>query len=83
MDQALSAIIEDLAGRADDLLAEARDRAQARATLAEELTLEHGWLDAEARAEVLSEVMRILEDEDFFGIEFVGDPFSEAEDNDE
>jgi hypothetical protein len=80
MDDTLGAICDDLASRSDDFLAGIRDRAQARPRIAEELTLEYPGLDPAARAAIINGVMWILEDEDFFGIQFVGDPFSEPAD---
>lgn len=79
MDAVLASLIEDLADRADDLLAGTRDRAQARAEIVEHLANEHPSLDADARGAVTAGVMAILEEEDFFGIEFVGDPFADNE----
>lgn len=80
MDETLAAIGAALAARADDFLAGIRDRGLARAGIADELTMEHPGLEPAARAIVVDYVMEILADEDFFGIEFVGDPFSEPED---
>ncbi len=77
----LAAIIGALADRADDFLATAKDRAQGRAAIEEEITLEYPGLASADRAEIVHGVMAVLEDEDFFGTEFVGDPFAdEAED---
>ena len=72
----LPLIIGDLADRADDFLAAAKDRAQGRAAIEEEITLEYPGLGDNDRAAVVNGVMAILEDEDFFGIEFVGDAFA-------
>lgn len=83
MDPELSAIAEDLARRADDFLAGVRDRPRARAAIAEELALEHGWLDPDARTAIVDGVIELLAEEDFFGIEFVGDPFDEPEEPEE
>jgi len=77
----LPLIIGDLADRADDFLAGAKDRAQGRAGIEEAITMDYPGLAAADRAAVVQGVMAILEDEDFFGTEFVGDPFAdEAED---
>lgn len=73
----LRAIIDDIADRADDFLAGARDRAQARAGIEELLTIDYPELAPPSRAIVTNGVMSILEHEDFFGTEFVGDPFSD------
>lgn len=80
MEDTLGAISADIASRAEDFLAGIRDRAQARTGIAEELTLEYPGLDPTARAAIINGVIRVLDDADFFGIEFVGDPFSEPED---
>jgi hypothetical protein len=79
----LRPIIEDIASRADDFLAGARDRAQARAGIEELLTIDYSSLAPPDRAIVVTGVMSVLEDEDFFGTEYVGDPFNEPEDPDE
>lgn len=80
MDEALATISEALAGRADDFLSGVGDRAGARTGIAEELTLEYPGLEPAARAAIIDRVMEILVEEDFFGIEFVGDPFSDPAD---
>ena len=72
-------IIDDIANRADDFLAAASDRKQARAGIEEFVTLEHPALESADRQEVVEGVMRVLAAEDFFGIEFVGDTFKDAE----
>ena len=77
----LRPIIDDIANRADDFLAGARDRAQARAGIEELLTIDYPSLLPPDRATIITGVMGILEDEDFFGTEFVGDPFSESEED--
>jgi hypothetical protein len=73
----LAAIIFDVASRADDFLEGATDRAQARAGIAELLNLDYPELGPDLRTEVSRGVMAILEAEEFFGIEFVGDPFAD------
>ena len=40
-------------------------------------------LGAADRAAVIAGVMAVLEDEDFFGTEFVGDPFADDEPGDD
>jgi hypothetical protein len=75
----LRAIIDDIANRADDFLAGARDRAQGKAGIAELITMDYPTLNPADREAVISGVMAILEEEDFFGTEFVGDPFSDNE----
>lgn len=79
----LRPIIDEIANRADDFLAGARDRAQARAGIEEVLTMDYPSLVPSDRALVVAGVMTILEAEDFFGTEFVGDPFSDDEAEDE
>jgi hypothetical protein len=75
----LRPIIDEIANRADDFLADARDRAQARAGIAELLTMDYSELSPPDRTVVITGVMSVLEDEDFFGTEFVGDPFKDDE----
>jgi hypothetical protein len=79
----LGPIIHEIASRADDFLAGARDRAQARAGIEELLTMDYGDLLPPERSAVVAGVMRTLENEDFFGTEYVGDPFSEDDEEDE
>jgi hypothetical protein len=76
----LRPIIEEIADQADDFLAGARDRAQARAGISELLTMDYPDLTPTDRNEVITGVMKVLEEEDFFGGEFVGDPFNEDDD---
>jgi hypothetical protein len=73
----LPLIIGDLAERADDYLAGAADRKQGRAGIEEALTIDYPGLAAADRAAVVQAVMAILEEEDFFGTEYVGDAFAE------
>lgn len=75
----LRPIIDDIASRADDFLAGTRDRAQARAGVEELLTMDYAGLTPADRTIVITGVMSVLEDEDFFGTEFVGDPFKDDE----
>lgn len=70
-------IIDDLASRADDFLAGSPDRAHARAGVEEAVTIDYPALDPTDRAAVVAGVMAVLEAEDFFGMEFVGDPFAD------
>ena len=76
----LRPLIAEIASQADDFLAGTRDRAQARAGIAELLTMDYPHLDGEGRAAAIAGVMAVLEAEDFFGIEFCGDPFDDADD---
>lgn len=75
----LRPIIDEIANQADEFLAGASDRAQARAGIAELLTMDYAQLNPEDRTAVISGVMSVLEEEDFFGTEFVGDPFADDE----
>ncbi len=79
----LRPIIEEIADRADDFLAGAKDRAQGRAGIEEVLTMDYPGLDPVDRRHVVAGVMSTLEDEDFFGTEFVGDPFSDDDEEPE
>ena len=76
----LRPIIDDIANRADEFLAGAGDRNQARAGIEELITMDYPTLNAPDRTVVVTGVMSVLEDEDFFGTEFVGDPFSDPDD---
>jgi hypothetical protein len=78
----LRPIIEDIAHRADDFLAGTQDRAQARAGIEEVITMDYPGLPPPERALVVAGVMIVLEDEDFFGTEYVGDPFAEPDEPD-
>lgn len=75
----LRAIISDIADRADDFLAGTTDRAQGRAGIEELITMDYGEASPEQRAAIVKGVMSVLEEEDFFGTEFVGDPFTDDE----
>lgn len=79
----LRPIIDEIANRADDFLADTRDRAQARAGISELLTMDYQGLSPADRTVVITGVMSVLEDEDFFGTQFVGDPFSDDEEAEE
>jgi len=78
----LRPIIEDIANRADDFLAGTQNRAHARAGIEEVLTMDYAGLSPADRTAVVASVMSVLEDEDFFGTEYVGDPFSEPDESD-
>lgn len=79
----LRPIIDDIASRADDFLAGTRDRAQARAGIEEVLTMDYPELPPPDRTIIVAGVMTVLEDEDFFGTEFVGDPFTDNDEEDD
>lgn len=82
MSDDLRAIIDDIASRADEFLAGARDRAQGRAGVSELITIEYAYLLPDDRKQVVDGVMAILEDEDFFNTEFVGGIFDDEENED-
>ena len=79
----LRPIIADLAERADDFLACVTDRKLARAGVEEEITLDYPTLNPSARTTIVSGVMAVLEADDFFGLEFVGDAFCDTDSTDE
>lgn len=79
----LDAIMAEIASRADDFLAGADNRAQGRAGIAELLTMDYSHLHPTDRAAVTTGVMALLEAEDFFGVEYVGDPFADEDDEGE
>jgi hypothetical protein len=70
----LHAIIEKVSDEADDFLAGASNRSEARAGIAELLNAQYRQLSPEERAQVVTGVMAILEEEDFF----TGTPGNEA-----
>lgn len=73
----LAAIIAEIADQADEFLKGVTDRAQARAGIAEQINLDFFELNPADRKTVIEGVIATLEAEEFFGIEFVGDPFSD------
>lgn len=75
----LRSIIDQIADQADDFLAGVTDRGQARAGISELLTMDYSELSPTDRAAVVAGVMKVLEEEDFFGTQFVGDPFSDED----
>jgi hypothetical protein len=75
----LRPIIDEIANRADEFLAGASDRTHARAGIEEVITMDYPTLNPPDRTVVVTGVMSVLEDEDFFGTEFVGDPFSDPD----
>lgn len=78
----LAPIIEEIASRADNFLAGASNRAQARAGISELITVDYSHLTPAERTQVIDSVMAILEAEDFFGTEYVGDPFADTDEED-
>ena len=79
----LRPIIDEIADRADEFLAGDPDRTHARAGIEEVITMDYPTLHPPDRAVVVTGVMSVLEDEDFFGTEFVGDPFSDPDQADD
>lgn len=79
----LRPIIDEIASQADDFLAGTRDRAQAKAGIAELLTMDYAQLNPTDRTVVIAGVMSVLEEEDFFGTEFVGDAFGDDDSDEE
>lgn len=75
----LRALIDEIASEADEFLAGVTDRKQGRAGIEEFITMEHPDLAPADRKQVVDGVMAVLESEDFFGVEFVGDPFADDE----
>ena len=73
----LSAIIADLVDQAEDALAGTTDRTVARAGLAALIDQDYFQLCPADRAAVTAGVMSALEREEFFGTEFVGNPFQD------
>lgn len=65
-DMNLNAIIDKVADGADDFLAGASNRSEARAGIAELLNADYPQLSQEDKTRVTEGVMAILEDEDFF-----------------
>jgi hypothetical protein len=66
----------DLAQRAGDLLHPIPDRARAKRLLLEEIEVEHPALGPGARAQLAIWTLALLEADDFFGVEYVGDVFA-------
>ena len=73
----LAAIIAEIADQADDFLDGVTDRAQARAGIAELINMDYFELSPADRTTVINGVMAALEAEEYFGTEFVGDPFKD------
>ncbi len=75
----LSALIDEIANQADEFLDGVAGRKQGRAGIEEFITMEHPGLDPAVRKQIVDGVMAVLESEDFFGTEFVGDPFADED----
>jgi hypothetical protein len=80
----LRPIIDEIASQADDFLEGVTDRQQARAGIAELITMDYAWLSPADRKVVSDHVMAVLEDESFFDGGFAGHSFDdESEAGDE
>lgn len=66
MDDSLQSIIDRIADQADDVLAGASNRAEARAGVEEMITADFLRLSPPERAHVVAGVMALLEKEGFF-----------------
>lgn len=72
----LRPLAQDLAQRAGDLLHPVPDRTGAKRLLLEEIEVEYPALGAAERAQVADWTLALLEADDFFGVEYVGDAFA-------
>lgn len=80
----LRPIIDEIASQADEFLAGVTSREQARAGIAELLTMDYAGLSPEDRKLVSDHVMAVLEEESFFDGGFAGfsiDDDSEAQED--
>ena len=80
----LRPIITEIASQADDFLAGVTDRREARAGIAEFITMDYPQLTPDERRLVSDHVMKELEDENFFDGGYAGHSFddeSEAEED--
>jgi hypothetical protein len=68
----LSSIIDDIASQADDFLAGAADRKEARAGITELINADYPELKPADRKQVAEAVMAIREEEDFFNADRTG-----------
>ncbi|MBM3865236.1 MAG: hypothetical protein FJ381_04955 [Verrucomicrobia bacterium] len=74
----LRLLAQDLAQRAGDLLRPVPDRNGAKRLLLAEIEVEHPALGATERAQVADWTLALLEADDFFGVEYVGNPFADS-----
>ena len=72
----LRPLAQDLAQRAGDLLHPIPDRNGAKRLLLEEIGVEHPALGPGERAQLVAWTLALLEADDFFGVEYVGDVFA-------
>ena len=79
----LRPIISEIASQADDFLEGVTDRAQARAGIAEFITMEYPQLPALDRKTVSDAVMAVLEDESFFNGGYAGHSFDDESESEE
>jgi hypothetical protein len=77
----LRPFIDEVASQADDILAGITNRAEARSSIAEFISMDYPKLPPGDRKTVVDGVMAILEDEGFFGERFV-DSFDADQDPD-
>ena len=78
----LKIIIAEIADQADEFLDGVTERTQARAGIAELINMDYFQLGPADRKAVTDGVMATLEAEEFFGTEFVGDPFKDETETD-
>jgi hypothetical protein len=79
----LRPIIDEIASQADDFLEGVTSREQARAGIAELITMDYAGLDAAERKLVSDHVMALLEDESFFNGGFAGFSFDDDSESDD
>ncbi|MBW8781578.1 MAG: hypothetical protein JF599_06795 [Verrucomicrobia bacterium] len=79
----LRPIISEIASQADDFLEGVTDRAQARAGIAEFITMDYSQLSAIDRKTVSDAVMAVLEDESFFNGGYAGHSFDDESESEE
>ncbi|HSI09059.1 MAG: hypothetical protein ACAH89_08110 [Rariglobus sp.] len=73
----LRPIIDEIASQADDFLDGVTSRQQARAGIAELITMDYAGLSADERKLVSDHVMAVLEDESFFNGGYAGFSFDD------
>jgi len=69
----LKPIIDDIADQADDFLEGVTTRADARAAISEQLTIEYPTLSGTERAKVIDGVLTLLDREGFFAFGSISD----------
>lgn len=73
----LDAITAEIVDQADEFLAGITDRAAVRAAIARLIDADYFTLPPADQKVLTENVIATLEADEFFGIEFVGDPFSD------